>query len=256
MTEETTEQLGQRLLEISGLGYLAGRDQMLEKFLPKKAKDTPLTVWDEPFEQAVRFFEQKGTMLKQDFEDLLDEIKAKWFTVARLENEHLIARVQGKVKLALEKGITVDEFRDEMETMFDRLGVGLLETWHTELVYHQNLQNSFHAGFFEAINDPDVATEFPYLRYVTMDDSRVRPTHAAMHGIIFTRDGIGSWYPPNGFRCRCTVIPITAEQAGREGIEPSEQPKFIRDKAGRLQPVIPDEGFQANPSEGLRGIPE
>jgi SPP1 gp7 family putative phage head morphogenesis protein len=48
----------------------------------------------------------------------------------------------------------------------------------------------------------------PYLEYQTAGDSRVRPTHAALDGII-RKVGDGFWdtyYPPNGWGCRCTTI--------------------------------------------------
>jgi SPP1 gp7 family putative phage head morphogenesis protein len=48
----------------------------------------------------------------------------------------------------------------------------------------------------------------PFLEYQTAGDDRVRPTHAALDGIIRKVDD-GFWdtyYPPNGWRCRCTTI--------------------------------------------------
>ena len=51
------------------------------------------------------------------------------------------------------------------------------------------------------------ADVYPNLKYVTIGDNHVRDDHAALNGTIkpindpFWR----TWYPPNGFRCRCTV---------------------------------------------------
>lgn len=48
----------------------------------------------------------------------------------------------------------------------------------------------------------------PFLEYQTVGDARVRPEHAALDGIIRpVSDAFWSnYYPPNGWRCRCTVI--------------------------------------------------
>ena len=67
------------------------------------------------------------------------------------------------------------------------------------------------------------AKDFPYLKYVTAGDSRVRPAHAALDGRIFDLND-KSWsgiYPPNGWNCRCemiyvndaTVTPTSGEEA-------------------------------------------
>jgi SPP1 gp7 family putative phage head morphogenesis protein len=51
---------------------------------------------------------------------------------------------------------------------------------------------------------------FPYVKYMTAGDDRVRAAHAALDGKVFrVRDD--SWqaiYPPNGWNCRCEVISL------------------------------------------------
>lgn len=49
------------------------------------------------------------------------------------------------------------------------------------------------------------ADQFPYLRYITVGDERVRKTHEALHGINLPINHVfwDTHYAPNGFRCRC-----------------------------------------------------
>lgn len=50
----------------------------------------------------------------------------------------------------------------------------------------------------------------PYLQYDALNDSRVRPEHLALDGVVRRADD-GFWltqYPPNGYNCRCTVRQI------------------------------------------------
>lgn len=51
---------------------------------------------------------------------------------------------------------------------------------------------------------------FPYLKYLTAGDNRVRESHAALDGKIF-RVTDNTWlsiYPPNGWNCRCEMIQL------------------------------------------------
>ena len=58
---------------------------------------------------------------------------------------------------------------------------------------------------------------FPYWEYRTVEDDKVRPEHAALHGIIL-HSSDKRWdkiFPPNGWKCRCYVVPRMAyEVAG------------------------------------------
>ena len=61
---------------------------------------------------------------------------------------------------------------------------------------------------------------YPNLVYRTVGDSRVRPEHAALNGIVKPIDDPfwKTYYPPNGWRCRCTVM-NTAEKVSEGTFE-------------------------------------
>ena len=61
---------------------------------------------------------------------------------------------------------------------------------------------------------------YPNLVYRTVGDSRVRPEHAALNGVVKPIDDPfwKTYYPPNGWRCRCTVM-NTAEKVSEETFE-------------------------------------
>lgn len=58
----------------------------------------------------------------------------------------------------------------------------------------------------------------PYLEYVTMADERVREEHQGLHGIILPVDDPfwNSYYPPNGYRCRCSTRKRTEREYNRK----------------------------------------
>ncbi len=55
----------------------------------------------------------------------------------------------------------------------------------------------------------DRVDALPYWQYETMEDGRVRPAHAELNNRVFHHDDKiwNTIYPPNGWRCRCSVRP-------------------------------------------------
>jgi SPP1 gp7 family putative phage head morphogenesis protein len=70
-------------------------------------------------------------------------------------------------------------------------------------------------------------------QYSAILDDRTRANHAEMDGRIYLiNDPIwDTWTPPNGFNCRCVLIPITKY----EQFEVSDPPPAD---------CLPDEGFK------------
>jgi SPP1 gp7 family putative phage head morphogenesis protein len=55
---------------------------------------------------------------------------------------------------------------------------------------------------------------FPYWEYKTVGDDKVRPSHRALEGLILPAND-PRWdriYPPNGWNCRCYVVPRTRDE--------------------------------------------
>lgn len=72
-------------------------------------------------------------------------------------------------------------------------------------IFRTNMFSSYQAGRYRQLVED--AEDYPYWRYVTMEDAAVRPMHAALHGKVFRWDDPfwDTHYPPNGFNCRCEV---------------------------------------------------
>ena len=91
-----------------------------------------------------------------------------------------------------------------------------------------------------------------YLQYRTAGDGRVRPEHAALHGVTLpmTDSFWEEFYPPNGWNCRCTVVQVRksrypatphdeAMALGEQALERDKKGMF-RFNPGREEKAVPD----------------
>ena len=113
---------------------------------------------------------------------------------------------------------------------FDKAGYTRLKSYQIDNIYVTNTSLAYGSGQMSKMLE--VSGDFPYWKYSATMDSRTRPDHAALHGKIF-RTGDFTFFPPIGFRCRCTAIPLTARQAAKylKSAMPDEmEKKLIHDR--------------------------
>lgn len=69
---------------------------------------------------------------------------------------------------------------------------------------------------------------FPNLEYRTVGDDRVRPEHQALSGTVkpITDDFWKTYYPPNGWRCRCYVVQTAGKVTQGKISDDSVLPEF------------------------------
>lgn len=104
------------------------------------------------------------------------------------------------------------------------------------------------AGIARQQESPSALKARPFFQYDAINDSRTRPSHAALDNVIAPADS-PFWQthtPPLGYRCRCTRIGLSAAQAKARGY----------DAAKALPDVQPDTGFAGHPlaDDGWAGI--
>lgn len=67
--------------------------------------------------------------------------------------------------------------------------------------------------------------KFPYWRYVTAGDEKVREEHRKLDGVTLMHDD-PLWnkiYPPNGWKCRCYVVPRMKNEVSEEMVKISKE---------------------------------
>lgn len=117
---------------------------------------------------------------------------------------------------------------------------------------------------YKRMTEPGVKELRPYWQYDAVNDSKTRPSHLAMDGRVFMADDPiwDTWFPPNGFKCRCTVKTLSKRQMEQRGLTvETEAPRAARLEDGRFVNILPDPQFDTNPAKvryqpDLTGYPE
>lgn len=186
-----------------------------------------------PFLEAMQYAQLKKIVLPDEFYSLDLRTRQYASTVSFLTSLEQINTVMQAINKSIVDGSTFEDFKDRVADK----GIDLPESY-LDNVFRTNIQSAYAHGRWQQQQRNKAAR--PYLMYSAIDDSRVRPSHLAMNRIIRHIDDPFwlIWYPPNGFRCRCTVIALTEAQALKYGITSDED----------LPDIAVDLGWSTNPA--------
>ena len=141
--------------------------------------------------------------------EALNAFRANAFEVAGVTCQETLAMLKEEAEKAFTEGITFSQWRDNIE----------LKGFKADNPYHlrTNFETAVNAAYMarEWNELQKVKDSFPYLKYVTINDDRVRESHRVLHGLIYHQDD-PFWdenYPPNGWNCRCSVRPMSEADA-------------------------------------------
>jgi SPP1 gp7 family putative phage head morphogenesis protein len=112
------------------------------------------------------------------------------------------------------EGAHVAEGKKVLGDAFNRLGLTAKSDYLLETVYRTQTQMAYGAGRWEADQDPAVQEILWGYTYTAVMDDRTRDSHAALDGVTLPKEH-PLWetiWPPNGWNCRCAVIPIFEEE--------------------------------------------
>ena len=204
------------------------------------------------FKDAVKFLKKKKVLTGEEYERIGKESRAKAFTVTGYTNLEVLQAFLDCLTDAVEEGLTKEQFRDRIAISSTFLEAGEyagLTPDRINNIFLTNVQTAFNVGHYKNMTDPTVMKLRPYWMYVTAGDGEVRESHLMMEGKVYPADHPvwDTWYPPNGFRCRCLVVSLTKEQVKQRGLEiETEAPYRVDSSTGEIIDINPDKGFKAN----------
>ena len=119
--------------------------------------------------------------------------------------------------------LSFTEFREVAEKQFLKFNEDWLESEYSTAI-SGSMNGARWADYTRS------AKAMPYLRYSTVGDSLVRDSHDALDGTVKRIDDNfwENYYPPNGWRCRCTTTQTGNSSETPDGaiVYPEVQPLF------------------------------
>ncbi len=216
------------------------------------------------FEEAVDYFKGKIPVTVKQFYEIASEYQSLAFTVSGYTKVQVLKKFHDELLRAIKDGETMQSFRDRMNGFLEAEGYEGVTNFQADNIFRTNTQTAYQVGHYRQMTDPDVLKLRPYWIYDAVNDSHTRPSHLAMDGRVFPADSPvwDVWYPPNGFRCRCTVRSLSKRQVEQQGLKVEDDvPKAAELRDGRFVNVLPDPSFSTNPAKvqfapDLKGYPE
>lgn len=222
-----------------------------------------------PPPEASRFFRGKSLRPSFSFEDVEPEEHAVAFAVAKAAGIDVLSAIQAELQSALDDGRTFQDFKTSLRPKLEELGwwgygeardplTGAVKAARLgtprrlKTIYHANIRSARAAGQWERIQRTRDA--LPYLEYRLGPSERHRPHHAAKEGLVLPADDPfwATWFPQNGWGCKCWVRQLTRAAAEAKGIDtapPIKTREVINKRTGEVKqvPVGIDPGWERNP---------
>lgn len=211
-----------------------------------------------PMEEAQAFWMDKVQIGAGQYSKLSAEAKSRAFAISGIAKGDELNTVFTALQKAIDRGDSFGKFKKECGGIFERRGWTGKRSWRVDNIYRTNIQTAYNVGRYKQLKEE--SSVFPYWQYDAVNDRRTRPTHLAMDGRVWPADHAvwSTWYPPNGYRCRCSVIGLTRGQVERRKIKVEKEDiterliEPISPVSGEKMPgrqMLPDIGFEHNPGK-------
>ena len=232
------ERLAQQLARHLAASNLLGRVQIVKHARRKSGRMIPITAvsrvrsFDEgdddalygsfstdlPNDDAAQYIADLTPVTKEIFEGLTAQYRKDAFTLAAAADIRLIEKVRDALAEVAQQGGTAQDFEAAVRKITDDAGVAELNSFTLDTAFNTAMQRAYSLGRYEQMQSPATKDVLPIWQYWTVGDDRVRPEHRVLDGFAAHADD-PVWhkiYPPNGFNCRCSVVPLLASEAPKD----------------------------------------
>jgi hypothetical protein len=196
---------------------------------------------------ALDFVRKSGLVDAQRLSGFTD-LTGRWATTSVYLTDNA-ARETVRTLLASQLGADsvtdIDDFGDALGRVdydafmksWEEVGLPNLTSAQTRLIFDQNTATALHAGRWDGMQNPTQKEIVKGLKYISMLLPTTRPEHSAWHNSIHPMNSTfwDRWYPPNGFNCKCSVIPVYEWEAEGKQVTDGKYKKFFkRDPGGTI----------------------
>lgn len=213
-------------------------------------------------QKAIEWLQAKG-VTAENYRNLTASEMAKVYSIARMTDLDMLNDMKQSMVKAADEGVPFGQFKKDLLQHMQNKGwlhqdskgkpeiidPGTGEVFGSprrlETIYRTNMQSAFSAGQYQTYMQN--VDNRPFLQYVAVNDQNTRPAHSAMHGLVYRYDDPfwATFYPPNGYNCRCTVIALAMRDMERRGLVLSEsgehnlvEVRQIINKKGESHPTM------------------
>jgi SPP1 gp7 family putative phage head morphogenesis protein len=192
------------------------------------------------FDEAIAYAESREVVLPDAFYDAFNNLqRQQTVSIAGLSSIEQIKYIMNEVNDVFKNGGTFKSFQAKVS---NGDFTPELPKHRLDNIFRTNIQAAYNHGRWQQQKNSITQT---YLMYDAINDSRTRPAHLSFDNTILPRDHpwFRKHYPPCGYRCRCTTVALTENQAlARGGVtaKPSE--------------LEADNGFDFHPDDYGKGV--
>lgn len=195
------------------------------------------------FENAQRFMRKRLNIPVKQLAELNAHFETTAITALSTASVYAERKIERALLTSLRKGDHVKEGIKRLDKAFAKAGIVPDNKGHLETLFRTQTKMAYSVGQYAAAQDQDIDEILWGYKYTTVGDDRVRATHAGMEGVELPKDDPvwDEWWTPNGYNCRCQIIPMFEEPA-----KITMPPSTFED-----EPVVPDSGFNFHPGKVL-----
>lgn len=199
-------------------------------------------------DKAVAWFRSRVPLPDDVLKDLEDELAERAFWVGGITEARLVGDVYDAIDRALDKGTTMEDFKDEVaDSLFEAWGGE--NSWRLETVFRTNVQQAYNAGRWQEMQEPAVKELRPYGRFDAVTDDSTTELCASLNGQVRPMDDWGDLVPPLHFNCRSTIVSVLTDEAEEGELATGRLPDAEKGFGGAPDELPPDE-------PDLSGLPE
>ena len=224
-------------------------------------KDASIKAIAVPPKDALDFWQSKVSVSAAEYDSLSTEAATRAFFVSGLAKGDLLDAVRKSLGKAIEDGTPFAQWKKEILPQLEN--AGWVGATHRRLdnIFRTNMQGAYMAGRYTQMRK--AVKLRPFWQYSAVNDDRTRPSHAALHGVVYPADSAfwDTYYPPNGHRCRCNVVSLSERQVEERGLKVETDVDDLREHEDfGLVNTRPQPGFDRNVGKdwwaGMKDLPD
>ena len=158
-----------------------------------------------PFQEAIKSFLDKTPIMYEAIEEITEEVRANFAWIKKSTDLEITNKLFKNLQDDLQNGGTLKTWISKSKDVIDKAGLGD-KGYYLENVYRTNLFSQYSIGNYKQLKD--VVKSYRVWEYHSIIDNRTSNICRTLNGRTYPADDTfwDSYFPPNHYQCRATVI--------------------------------------------------